>query len=133
MAIVAEAHVGDEKRLVAVGRLVGDADHESAEFAVLVEDEWQGKGLGSLLTRYCVDVGKAWGIHRITAETTADNHRMQAVFKKLGFELIRQADASEWIYRKLFTPDIEEAATDTGMCVMSSAQQGFVSSRSRFL
>jgi acetyltransferase len=65
-----------------------------------VEDSWQGKGLGSLLTRYCVEICESWGVGTIMAETTADNRGMQAIFKKLGFSLVRQAAANEWLYRK---------------------------------
>ena len=39
-AIIAEFCDGDQRRLVGVGRLIADVDHQSAEFAVLVIDAW---------------------------------------------------------------------------------------------
>ena len=60
-AIVAELGDGDARQLVGVGRLIADVDHQAAEFAVLVTDAWQGRGLGTLLTQHCLEVAKEWG------------------------------------------------------------------------
>ncbi len=87
IAIVAEHGEGAERRLAGVGRLVSDADHERAEYAVLVEDAWQGRGLGSLLTDYCLEVAAAWGVVAVTATTAAQNARMLRIFRNRGFEL----------------------------------------------
>ncbi len=50
LAIVAEAGEGTGRRLVGVGRLVAEPGRPEAEYAVLVQDAWQDKGLGGLLT-----------------------------------------------------------------------------------
>jgi acetyltransferase len=84
---MAEVQEATRRRLVGVGRLVADVDHQAAEYAVLVIDEFQGRGLGSLLTSYCVEIARAWQLKRVFAETTPDNHRMLATFRKWGFEL----------------------------------------------
>ncbi|MBI4714818.1 MAG: GNAT family N-acetyltransferase, partial [Nitrospirae bacterium] len=64
-----------------------DPDHADAEYAVLVADPWQGKGLGILLTEYCEEIARSWEIRRITAETSAGNQRMLATFRHRGFVL----------------------------------------------
>ena len=87
MAIVAEVSEGGRQRLVGVGRLVAGSDRETTEYAVLVTDAWQGKGLGSLLTDYCLQIAKDSGTQRIVAITTADNVRMLGVFRRRKFEL----------------------------------------------
>ena len=46
IAMVAETGEGGQRRLVGVGRLVADPDHETVEYAVLVSDAWQNRGLG---------------------------------------------------------------------------------------
>jgi acetyltransferase len=101
MAIVAEIR-GDDgtTQLAGVGRLVADADHNEAEYAVLVGDVWQGRGLGSVLTDYCLEVCRSWGIAKVLAETTMDNHRMQAVFTKRGFEMDEPLGGQELLFRK---------------------------------
>jgi acetyltransferase len=87
MAIVAEVEVGDQRRIVGVGRLAADADHTNAEYAVLVCDAFQGKGLGTLLTNYCLEICNEWGISAVTAWVAADNRRMQSILRHRGFAL----------------------------------------------
>jgi len=92
MAIVAEIEEGGRRKLVGVGRLVSNFDRETAEYAVLVTDAWQGRGLGSLLTDYCLEIAKDWGAKRVVAVTTPDNVRMLEVFKKRDFEMKTNLD-----------------------------------------
>jgi len=87
IAIVAETGSGEKRELHGVGRLIADPDHETVEYAVLVTDEWQNKGLGSILTDFCLDIAEKWNLKRVVAETTTDNKRMISVFKKRGFEI----------------------------------------------
>ena len=94
MAIVAESGEGKDRRLVGVGRLVTEPGRTSAEYAVLVQDAWQDKGLGGLLTDYCLGIAKDWGIRTVTAITTTDNPRMIAVFEKRGFRIVNDLESS---------------------------------------
>jgi acetyltransferase len=89
MAIVAEVEADGKRQLVGVGRLVSDADHAEAEYAVLVTDAWQGRGLGSLITDYCFEICSTWGIDRVYAETTVDNQRMQNILRRHKFKVKR--------------------------------------------
>jgi acetyltransferase len=92
MAIVAEIEKDGQRELIGVSRLLADADHGNAEYAVLVADEWQGRGLGNLLTDYCFDLCGSWGIDRVYAETTADNARMQNILRRRNFTLKQSCD-----------------------------------------
>lgn len=85
IAIVAELAVDGKRQLLGVGRLIADPDHEEVEYAVLIADAWQRKELGSILTDYCLEIAQKWDLKRIVAQTTTDNDRMIAVFKKRGF------------------------------------------------
>ncbi|GAB6187121.1 bifunctional acetate--CoA ligase family protein/GNAT family N-acetyltransferase [Thermopirellula anaerolimosa] len=92
VGIVAEVEEEGQRRLIGVGRLVADANHEVAEYAVIVVDRWHGRGLGGLLTDYCLEVAKRWGIKKVVAETSKDNARMLATFRNRGFEFNEKAD-----------------------------------------
>ncbi len=87
LAIVAERQEDGERRLLGVGRVIADADHREAEYAVLVGDPWQEQGLGSLLTDYCLEICRNWKIARVVAETAPDNPRMIQIFERRGFEV----------------------------------------------
>src|SRR4051812_29785268 len=63
-------------RLVAVARYAVHSDsHDRADIAVTVLDEWQGRGLGTMLARAIVHRAESSGIARLTATTFADNAR----------------------------------------------------------
>jgi len=94
LAIVAETGEGPERRIIGVGRLAAEPGRASAEYAVLVQDGWQDKGLGGLLTDYCLGIAKEWGVRTITAITTTDNPRMVAVFEKRGFRVVNDLETS---------------------------------------
>ena len=87
MGIVAETTCEGRPRLVGVGRIVTDADRNAVEFAALVADQWQGRGLGKLLLDACLDVARRASISRVIGETTPDNQRMLGLFRSRGFEL----------------------------------------------
>jgi acetyltransferase len=94
IAIVAELNEKGKRRLVGVGRLIAAPDHETAEYAVLITDDWQNKGLGNILTDYCLEIADKWDVKRMVAETTTDNHRMIAVLKSRGFDITMGAEHS---------------------------------------
>ncbi len=87
IAIVAELGEGDSRKLIGVGRLIADPDHETVEYAILITDAWQNKDLGGMLTDYCFEIAKKWGLKKIVAQTTSDNKRMISVFEKRGFSV----------------------------------------------
>jgi acetyltransferase len=94
IAIVAEIGEGSDRKLLGVGRLIADPDHEEVEYAVLITDAWQQKELGSIITDYCLEIAKKWNLKRIVAQTTTDNSRMISVFRKRGFEIKIGDDAT---------------------------------------
>jgi len=89
LAIMAEIEHEGCRKFIGVGRLVADPDHETAEFAVLVADAWQNRGLGLKLTGYCMEIARQWGLKRIMAQTTFDNPRMISIFDSRGFKIDR--------------------------------------------
>lgn len=86
LAIVVETITDNERQLIGIAQLMADLNHESAEFALLVPDPWQGQGIGGQLLDYCLELAAGWGLSRIVAETDPANSRMLAIFRKRGFE-----------------------------------------------
>jgi acetyltransferase len=100
IAIVAEAEQDGQRKLLGVGRLVADVDHTDAEYAVLVADAYQGVGLGSLLTDYCLEICNQWGIATVVAETSPENQKMLTMFERRGFQLDRTVSSDVVLARK---------------------------------
>jgi len=85
LVIVAEARGEGGTVLAGEGELFVDSDRDLSEFAVFVADPWQGKGLGSTLTDYMVDLARDLGTRRVTCELTPDNVRMIKLLQRRGF------------------------------------------------
>lgn len=100
IAIVAEIEEEDQRKLIGVGRLVSDADHRDVEYAVLVGDPWQGFGLGSILTDYCLSICAQWGIETVVAEVAPENSRMLNIFKRRDFVADRSLDSDTVLLKK---------------------------------
>jgi RimJ/RimL family protein N-acetyltransferase len=74
----------DEDEIVAVVRYEREGDTDGAEYAVLVEDRFQGRGLGSGLTRCLIEGAKERGIERLHALVLRENGRMLRLLQSLG-------------------------------------------------
>lgn len=101
LAIVAEIEEEGQRKLIGVGRLIGDSDMEIVEYAILITDAWQRKDLGKILSEYCVDIARQNNYKRVYAETTKDNKAMISVFKKMGFSVEFGTDTNVSVYMEL--------------------------------
>jgi len=90
MAIVGVMKVEDREKIIAVARYDLDRPTNMAEVAVVVEDKWQNKGLGSFLLKYLAQIARSRGILRFTAEVMPDNFRMLRLLNKTS-EMIEKA------------------------------------------
>jgi RimJ/RimL family protein N-acetyltransferase len=80
-------------RPVAVARFVRDpADPTTAELALAVTDEWQGRALGTRLSQLLACRARAERIERFRADVLQSNGRAIALVKRLG-EVVRYAFA----------------------------------------
>jgi RimJ/RimL family protein N-acetyltransferase len=92
---------------VGVGRYVRLDDGPSAEAAVTVVDEWQGRGLGTALCRLLAARAREEGIERFTALLLATNDQMHDVLASLGPASVISRDAG--------TVEVEVAIPEQGI------------------
>ncbi len=84
VALVAESPSEPERRLIAVARFVRlQNDPAAADVAFTVADEWQGRGLGSLLGEHVAHAARNRGIRRFTATMASDNRPAHRLMRKL--------------------------------------------------
>ncbi|OKI65920.1 bifunctional acetate--CoA ligase family protein/GNAT family N-acetyltransferase [Micromonospora sp. CB01531] len=78
-------------RIVAVGRYerLGPGSPE-AEVAFVVEDAYQGRGIGSVLLEHLADTARRFGIVHFVAEVLPANGAMLRVFSDFGYQVQRQ-------------------------------------------
>ena len=89
MAIVA---VNSEDQLIAVARYDYSEQSDEAEIAIVVQDQWQGKGLGTILMTELLSYAESKGIHRFRAYVLADNRRMLDLLSRVTQVLERHTD-----------------------------------------
>ena len=90
VALVAESPTQPDRRLIGVARYVRDPGaHDSAEAAIVVADDFQRRGLGTLLAEQLGRRARMRGIARFTATMAADNRAAQRLFEKLSDEVER--------------------------------------------
>jgi ribosomal protein S18 acetylase RimI-like enzyme len=74
------AYVAGDRRPVAIARLVRDG--ASAEIAFAVADEYQQRGIGSLLAAELVADARAAGVREVTALVASDNPAAVALLRR---------------------------------------------------
>ena len=97
VALVAETFAGGRETVVAEARYASGADPAVAEFAVSVAEEWQGRGLASLLLGKLICRAASAGIVRVVGETLAGNAGMLHLARKAGFTATPSADVRELV------------------------------------
>lgn len=71
---------------VGVSRYSINPDRASCEFALVIADSWQNRGLGGLLMQTLIDVARQRGLRVIMGEVLAENTGMLKLMERLGFE-----------------------------------------------
>ena len=71
---------------VGVSRYSINPDRSSCEFALVIADSWQNRGLGGLLMQTLIDVARQRGLRVIMGEVLAENTGMLKLMERLGFE-----------------------------------------------
>jgi ferredoxin len=73
VALVAIDEDAPIDRLLGVARIIGDPDRKTGEFAVLVGDAWQGKGIGSNLLEKCLSIAEKQGFKTVHGIVLKEN------------------------------------------------------------
>ena len=98
--VLTEPGAAGKMPIFAVVRLISDPNNEHGEYAVVVQDDLAGKGLGTLLMRRIIDYAKTRGLGEIMGHVLSENRTMLKLCEELGFSIERQSgEASEMLVR----------------------------------
>ena len=88
----------DQSEIIAVVRYARKPGEERAEYAALVEDRWQGEGVGASLTHRLIEEARGNGVRSFYALVKGENKRMLNVFRHLDLpEQERQEDGEKMV------------------------------------
>jgi acetyltransferase len=85
--------------MLGVARIIGDPDGRTGEFAVLVGDAWQGKGIGGNLLEKCLSIAEKQGFETVHGIVLHENRNMLALGKSWGLtlkETIPETETMNW-------------------------------------
>jgi len=85
MTLVATTDKDGEQIIVGAGRLIKSHGRPEAEFSVLIQDEYQGHGIGSEMLSHMLEIGKDEKLKRIIGYVLSENIGMLKVTDSLGF------------------------------------------------
>ncbi|QUH04303.1 GNAT family N-acetyltransferase [Saccharopolyspora erythraea] len=100
-AVLALAPTGE---VVAMGNLMYDGD--IGEIALLVRDDWQRRGVGSVLAARLVEEAGLLGIATLSAHTHVDNTAIARTLRKAGLKLVGAPEPGEWCWMKATAPAV---------------------------
>ena len=87
LALIAIAPVDGGQRQIGVARYVKEESSPSdAEFAIVLSDDWQGRGLGTRLLGSLLVAAKSDGVHRLVGTTMSENRGMLALATQAGVQ-----------------------------------------------
>jgi acetyltransferase len=86
MALIASIAESSREKQIGVARYVTATIDEPAEIAVVVADEWQRRGIATLLLTHLREVAIEAGIKDLYASVLAGNSRMLSLVQHLGFK-----------------------------------------------
>jgi len=76
---------GEEE--IGVARYLTNPDKKTCEFAIVVSDRWQGKGIARLLMQKLIDIARNRGLEVMEGQVLANNYRMLELMMSLNFQV----------------------------------------------
>ena len=94
MALVATVQRDGREVEIGDARYVMNPDGASCEFAIAVDDAWQGSGVAGLLMAELIDAAQARGLKTMEGLVLASNQKMLKFARQLGFT--RHRAGEDW-------------------------------------
>jgi GNAT superfamily N-acetyltransferase len=93
VGLVATMTENGRERFIGVGRYICGADPSRAEVAFAILDEFQGRGIGTLLLEHLRLIADANSVAEFEADVLGENRQMLEVFAHSGFESQRSLES----------------------------------------
>lgn len=131
-ALAATLGEGDEEKIVALGHFYRFPNQDRAEVAFMVEDAYQGKGIGTHLLEHLVARARDMGIKVFEAEVLAENKEMIEMFEHSGFHIGEEMQGG--LYQMVMdlapTPAVEARSAEREKVASIASLQAFLRPRS---
>lgn len=114
VAIIATVMDNNTEEEIGVARYAS-TDELTAEFAIVVADAWQGRGVATLLLKRLIALAKQAGIAELVGTVLRDNQDMLELAHHLGFVLHKDDDVGILRASKKLSCDVDGVNTRAGL------------------
>jgi acetyltransferase len=94
MALIAVTSDGSDEEQIAVARYMTLPDKKSCEFALVVSDRWQSRGLARHLMPKLMEIARDRGLERMEGQILSNNFRMLELMESLNFQISNDPEDS---------------------------------------
>ncbi len=131
-ALVATIGVGEEEKIIAVGRYIQLPKECAAEVAFEVEDAYQGKGITTHLLEQLAAIARGKSICTFEAEVLGENRDMMKVFLDSGFQVVRELESGVYQVELQLAPTMlfEERSAERERIATIASLGAFLNPRS---
>ena len=106
MTLVASMRIGEVEQIIAMALWIKNEEDDFAESACVVADEYQGRGIATILMRKLAHIARERGLDGFTAEVFVNNLRMIRVFEKLDCPVESVLQGETLVLRMPFRDDL---------------------------
>ncbi len=92
MIVLATIMLEHKEIVIGMGQYKIDEATRTAEAAMVIRDDYQGKGIGTAMADQLVYLARRQGLVAFTADVFEDNSPMLRIFEKSGFAVDRKAE-----------------------------------------
>ena len=92
VALAATVMLDSRETLIGVARYVRTFDGKQCEFALVIADAWQGRGIGRRMMEKLIAIARSRGLEAMYGEVLSSNVRMLEFCRRLGFSLGRSPE-----------------------------------------
>lgn len=90
-----------QERIISIATLdfnSSEAFKHKAELGITVHEDYQNRGIGTVLTNHMVDIARQMGLKKVCLRVGTDNERAVHVYKKCGFHIEGELKVEYWNY-----------------------------------
>jgi acetyltransferase len=84
VAVIKSDQEGETETIIGAGRYLLNRSTNEAEFAILIQDEYQGRGVGTYLLNHLMRIAKSKGVEAFIAYVHPQNQPMIRFIHKTG-------------------------------------------------
>ncbi|MHA1145231.1 MAG: GNAT family N-acetyltransferase [Candidatus Helarchaeota archaeon] len=90
-ALIALVKENEKERMVGVVRYVLDPKSGNAELAIVIADDWQGRGLGTKMLIEMLGIMIKRKVHKVVGDVFLENDKMMQLMRESGFKFIGES------------------------------------------